>query len=360
MVQIFCHIGLILTGGKGTRLRPITYTQAKQLIPVANKSILFYGIEILRDAGITDIGFILGDTAEQVIEAVGDGSKFGIKATFIRQDAPLGLAHAVLTAEPFIGKDRFVMFLGDNLIKQPLHKYVEEFMDPAINSVIMLTPVENPSSFGVAELEGDKVIRLVEKPKEPKSNLALVGIYFFDNNIFDMARQLNPSPRGELEITDAIQSLIDNGYNVRSHKITGWWKDTGKLEDLIEANRMILEDLEKNIEGKVDNETEIQGRVKIEPGAVVDKSVIRGPSIIGAGAIIRNSYIGPFSSIAPGAKIINSQIEYSIIMDDVEITDVEGRIEYSLAGRGSKIYSNKSMPRAHRLMLGENSEVGMI
>ncbi|MCE1246847.1 MAG: glucose-1-phosphate thymidylyltransferase [Firmicutes bacterium] len=352
--------GLILSGGKGTRLRPITYTQAKQLIPVANKSILFYGIELLRDAGVTEIGFIVGDTADQVIEAVGDGSKFGIKATFIHQDAPLGLAHAVLTAEPFIGKDRFVMFLGDNLIKQPLGKFAEEFQDPNLNSVIMLTPVENPSSFGVAELEGNRVVKLVEKPKEPKSNLALVGIYFFDHNIFDMARQLKPSWRGELEITDAIQSLIDNGFNVHSHKITGWWKDTGKLEDLIEANRMILEDLEKNIEGSVDEKTEIQGRVKIEEGAVLENCVVRGPSIIGKNAVIRNSYIGPFSSVAPGVKIINSQIEYSIIMDDAEISDIDGRIEYSLVGRGCRIYNNTTKPKAHRLMLGENSEVGMI
>lgn len=352
--------GLILSGGKGTRLRPITYTQAKQLIPVANKSILFYGIELLRDAGITEIGIIVGETAHQVRKAVGDGSKFGIKVTYIQQDEPLGLAHAVLTAEPFIKQDPFVMFLGDNLIKEPLGRFVRDFEESGVNSLIMLTPVENPSDFGVAEIEGDHVARLVEKPKEPKSNLALVGIYFFDSNIFDMARSLKPSRRGELEITDAIQMLIDKGFKVKSHIIKGWWKDTGKLEDLIEANRMILEDLHSSNEGLVSEDSVIQGRVKIDPGALIKSSIIRGPSIIGAHAHIENSYIGPFTSVACDSRIVNSQIEYSIIMDNAKISDIKERIEYSLIGRGCCIYKNEGKPQAHRLVLGENSEVGMV
>src|SRR4030095_7206104 len=276
--------GLILSGGRGTRLRPLTYTSAKQLVPVANKPVLFYGIEALAGAGIREIGIVVGDTREEIKTAVGDGSRWGVKVTYIEQDAPRGLAHAVLISEPFMGSDPFVMSLGDTLLNRGIDGFVEEFVREKPAAQILLTRVPDPQMFGVAELDNGRVVRLVEKPKEPKSDLALVGVYMFSPAVFESVKRIRPSFRNELEITDAIQDLIDRGLEVRPHLVDGWWKDTGKLEDMLEANRLILDTIARRVEGTVDAESRIEGKVVIEAGAVVERSVIRGPVVIGEGA----------------------------------------------------------------------------
>lgn len=348
---------LVLSGGKATRLRPITHTSAKQLVPVANKPILFYALEAIRDAGITDIGVIVGHTAEEIKAAVGDGEKFGVNITYIPQDAPLGLAHAVKIAQPFIGDDQFVMFLGDNLIREGINQVVSRFRSESSNAHIMLAKVKNPQDFGVAELCGDCVARLVEKPKEPKSDLALVGVYLFDETIFEAVNAIKPSARGELEITDAIQYLIEKGYAVHWHQISGWWKDTGKLEDMLEANRLVLETLDARIDGEVDAESTIDGRVIVEEGTVVKNSVIRGPAIVGKGCKIENAYIGPFTSVYNRVTIVGSEVEHSIILEDSCIKDIGARIEDSLIGKNVMVAKDDGRPRAYRLMLGDNSDV---
>jgi glucose-1-phosphate thymidylyltransferase len=359
--------GLILSGGKGTRLRPLTYTSAKQLVPVANKPVLFYGVEALVAAGINDIGVVVGDTHAEIRSALGDGSAFAAKITYIEQDAPRGLAHAVLISEPFIGRDPFVMYLGDNLLNRGIVEFVDQFVKEKPAAQILLTPVPDPQMFGVAELEGGssalsassaaKVTRLVEKPKEPKSNLALVGVYMFGPEIFTSVKTIKPSFRNELEITDAIQDLIDRGLRVTPHLVSGWWKDTGKLEDMLEANRLILETLTPRVEGSVDAHSRIEGTVVVEQGAVVEHSVIRGPAIIGPGARIINSYVGPFTSIGRDVEINRSEIEHSIVLEGALIHDLETRVEDSLIGRGVKIHRLPLKPVAHRFMLGDNSEV---
>jgi len=351
--------GLILSGGKGTRLRPLTFTQAKQLVPVANKPVLFYGIEALRDAGIRDIGIIVGDTRDEIREACGDGGRWGVRITYIEQMQPLGLAHAVLVAREFLGRDTFVMYLGDNILKSGITSLVETFQARKPNSLILLTPVPDPSMFGVAELEGGRVARLVEKPKEPRSNLALVGVYMFDERIFEAAGAIKPSGRGELEITDAIQYLVDRGYEVQPHLVSGWWKDTGKIEDILEANRFILEDMGGRIEGRVDEASRTNGNVVIEAGAVVRNSTIRGPAIIGHETEITDSYVGPFTSIQPRCRIVRTEIEHSIVLEGSEIVDVGARIDQSLIGRDVKIYKCASKPSAFRFMVGDKSEIGI-
>jgi glucose-1-phosphate thymidylyltransferase len=351
--------GLILSGGRGTRLRPITYTSAKQLVPVANKPILFYGIEALAASGIREIGIVVGDTHQEIRDAVGDGSRWGVNVTYIQQEAPLGLAHAVLTAEPFIGADSFCMYLGDNLILEPLAPLVERFRDAKPNSQILLARVPDPTQFGVAELSGDKVKRLVEKPKVPPSDLALVGVYMFDASIFRAAKAIKPSGRGELEITDAIQWLIDSGHTVLPHVIAGWWKDTGKLEDMLEANRIILDSLEPRSEGTV-TESEIHGKVVVEAGARIDRSTVRGPAIIGRGAVIEQAYIGPFTSVGEGVSVRNSEVEHSILLEGSSISDVGGRIESSLIGKNAAIFRTQGKPRSFTFMLGDRSEVGLV
>ena len=349
--------GLILSGGKGTRLRPLTYTSAKQLVPVANKPVLFYGVEALVGAGVTDIGVVVGETHAEIRGALGDGSAFGAKITYIEQDAPRGLAHAVLISEPFLGRDPFVMYLGDNLLNRGIVEFVDQFVKEKPAAQILLTPVPDPQMFGVAELNGDKVTRLVEKPKEPKSNLALVGVYMFGPEIFDSVKTIRPSFRNELEITDAIQDLIDRGLRVTPHMVAGWWKDTGKLEDMLEANRLILETLTPRLEGTVDAHSRIEGTVVVEKGAVVEHSVIRGPAIIGPGARIINGYVGPFTSIGRDVEINRSEIEHSIVLEGSLIHDLETRVADSLIGRGVKIHRLPLKPVAHRFMLGDNSEV---
>jgi len=352
--------GLILSGGSGTRLRPITFTSAKQLVPVVNKPILFYAIETVRDAGITDIGIIVGDTKEEVKCAVGDGSQFGVKVTYIEQEAPLGLAHAVKIAHDFIGDESFVMFLGDNLIKDGINSLVEEFEKDKPNCQILLAKVANPQQFGVAVLENGRVKKLIEKPKEPPSDLALVGVYMFDKSIFEAVNAIKPSWRGELEITDAIQYLVEKGYDVHPHIITGWWKDTGKLEDMLEANRIMLEGIETRIDGLVDENTKIHGRVIIEEGAKVHESVIRGPAIIGKNSKVLHSYIGPFTSIHDNVTITGSEIEHSIILAECIIESIGSRIEDSLLGRNVTIHRSERKPKAYRMMVGDNSEVEVL
>jgi glucose-1-phosphate thymidylyltransferase len=351
--------GLVLSGGKGTRLRPLTFTQAKQLVPVANKPVLFYGIEALEEAGITEIGIVVGDTKDEIREAVGDGSRFGVKITYIEQEAPLGLAHAVLVSENFLKTDPFVMYLGDNVLKKGITSLVQEFEEKKPNSLILLTEVPDPQMFGVAELKDGKIVRLVEKPKEPKSNLALVGVYMFDSHIFEAVKAIKPSWRNELEITDAIQYLVDHGYEVHPHTVTGWWKDTGKIEDILEANRLILEGIAGKNEGDVDAESRVNGEVIIEKGVVIKKSIIRGPAIIGADTVIFDSYIGPFTSIQKDCRIERTEIEHSIILEGSEICDVGSRIDESLIGRGVKIFKCPPKPSVYRFMVGDKSEIGI-
>lgn len=353
--------GLVLSGGTGTRLRPITFTSAKQLVPVANKPVLFYAIETIRNAGITDIGIVVGDTGEEVKNAIGDGSRFGVKATYIEQEAPLGLAHAVKISQDFLGDDTFVMFLGDNLIKDGINGLVEEFNTEKPNCQILLAKVPNPQQFGVAELDDNGLVkRLIEKPKEPPSDLALVGVYMFDSNIFEAVNAIKPSWRNELEITDAIQYLVDNGYSVQSHIITGWWKDTGKLEDMLEANRIMLEGIDTRIEGIVDEKTKILGKVIVEEGAKVHNSTIRGPAIIGKNSKILHSYIGPFTSIHDNVTIVESEVEHSIILSECIIESIGSRLEDSLLGRNVTVHRSERKPKAYRLMVGDNSEVEFI
>jgi glucose-1-phosphate thymidylyltransferase len=351
--------GLILSGGEGTRLRPLTFTQAKQLVPVANKPVLFYGIEALKEAGIEDIGIVVGDTKEEIKNAVGDGGEWGVRVTYIEQDAPLGLAHAVKISEDFLVGEPFVMYLGDNILKRGIKPLVDEFIEKKPNAIILLTEVPNPQMFGVAELKEGKVIRLVEKPKEPMSNLALVGVYMFDGNIFEAVNAIKPSWRDELEITDAIQYLIEHDYEVFPHKVTGWWKDTGKIEDILEANRLILESIQRKNQGEVDKNSKINGQVVLEKGAKVKNSIIRGPAIIGEDTEILGSYIGPFTSIQKNCKIVNTEIEHSIILEESLIRDVGSRIDESLIGRGVKIYKCPSKPSAFRFVLGDKSEIGI-
>lgn len=352
--------GLILSGGKGTRLRPLTFTSAKQLIPIANKPVLFYGIEALRDAGITDIGIIVGDTKDEVKDAVGNGDSWGLHITYIEQEEPAGLAHAVLISEGYLKGEPFVMYLGDNLILGGIKELVEEFTETLPNCQILLSKVSNPTQFGVAELQEGRVIRLVEKPKEPKSDLALVGVYMFDTHIFEAVKNIKPSWRNELEITDAIQYLIDKGYKVHPHMVKGWWKDTGRIDDLLEANKMVLDSLDTSIEGFVDSESNVDFKVVIEKGAEIAKSTIRGPAIIGKDSKIINSFIGPFTSIGDRVTIKESEVEHSIILEGSSITDIKRRIEDSLIGKDVEISKSPLKPKAYRFMLGDYSKVGVL
>ncbi len=351
--------GLILSGGAGTRLRPITHTRAKQLVPVANKPILFYGIESLKNAGVQEIGIIVGDTEEEIREAVGDGSNWGVKVTYIRQESPLGLAHAVLVASDFLGDSAFVMYLGDNIIKEGIAAFVEEFRQKEADAMILLAHVSEPERFGVARLEGNRVVELVEKPKQPQSDLALVGAYMFKPCIIDAARAIKPSWRSELEITDAIQHLIDNQFNVEAHIISGWWKDTGHLEDLLEANRMVLEDIKSLCLGSIDEASKLDGRVIVEEGAEIIRSTIRGPSIIGRDSKVIDSYIGPFTSIYYGVSVIGSELEHSIVMENSSIENIAGRIEDSLIGKNVEISKSPVRPKTYHFVLGDNSTVGL-
>lgn len=351
--------GLILSGGEGTRLRPLTFTQAKQLVPVANKPVLFYGIEALKEAGIEEIGIIVGDTKEEIKAAAGGGSRWDVNITYIEQEAPLGLAHAVKISEDYLGEEPFVMYLGDNILKSGIKSLVWEFQERKPNSLILLTEVPHAQMFGVAELEDGKVKRLVEKPKKPRSNLALVGVYMFDSHVFEAVNAIKPSWRNELEITDAIQYLVDKGYEVHPHIVSGWWKDTGKIEDILDANRLILESIEGKMEGSVDEGSRINGQVVVEKGTVIKNSIIRGPAIIAGGCEIVDSYIGPFTSIQQGCRIVRTELEHSIVLEKSEIFDVGSRIDESLIGREVKIFKCPPKPSVYRFMVGDKSEIGI-
>ncbi|MFN2136470.1 MAG: glucose-1-phosphate thymidylyltransferase [Candidatus Promineifilaceae bacterium] len=353
--------GLILSGGTGSRLYPLTYSNAKQLIPLANKPILFRVIEAIRDAGIDEIGIVVGSTAKRIKEAVGNGERWGVEITYIQQDQPLGLAHAVMVSQPFLGDDRFVMFLGDNVIEGGISPLIAQFADSEWNSQIVLTEIEHPEQYGVAELgEDGRIVRLIEKPKVPPSNLALVGIYMFDHNIFQAANEITPSWRGELEITDAIQWLVDQGYAVHPYVHRGWWIDTGAPGELLEANDLVLEEIEYRIEGYVDRESTVGRRVTVERGAEIINSVVRGPSIIGANARIVNSYIGPFTSVNHDVVIENSEIEHSVVLEKSRIKDIGTRIQDSLIGRDVTISRSPIKPKALKLTLADHSNVGIL
>src|ERR1051325_2168811 len=353
--------GLILSGGKGTRMRPLTYTSAKQLIPVANKPVLVCGIEAIGGAGIQDIAIIVSpETGPEIRQCIGDGARYGANVHYIEQDAPRGLAHAVLTAEDFLRDSPFVMYLGDNLLQHGITPLVEEYRSLDCNSEILLTKVPNPSSFGVAELSGDgKVVQLTEKPAEPKSDLALVGVYMFDQRIFEAAKAIKPSKRGELEITDAIQWLLDNGYSVHPHIVMGWWKDTGKIEDMLEANRTVLDTFDPDVRGTITGDSPLEGKVVIEEGAQVVVSVVRGPVIIGRNARIVHAYVGPYTAIGNRCVVEQCEIENSIVLENSTIKHVDGRIEASLIGKNVKIGRTHRKPAAYRFMVGDNSEVGI-
>lgn len=352
--------GLILSGGTGSRLRPLTFTRAKQLIPVANKPVLFYAVEDLVKAGISSIGVVVNpETSEEVKRALDNGNQWGARFTFIPQGAPLGLAHAVKTARNFLENDAFVMYLGDNLLSGGIAHLVEEYQRSMYDAMVLLTQVDNPREFGVAELgEDGQVLRLVEKPQDPPSNLALVGIYLFSAAIHEIVDLLKPSGRGEYEITDAIQALIDRRYIVKAHLVRGWWKDTGRPEDILEANRLVLSQSTRSIEGDLDS-SDVVGNVVVKPGARVAASIVRGPAHIAEGALIEHSYIGPYTSIGRNARVIHSQVEYSVIIDEAEVRDLPQRLDASIIGQGVVVSGNSDSPRKHtlRLILGDRSHV---
>ena len=354
---------LILSGGKGTRLRPLTYTGAKQLVPVANKPILWYGIEAIVAAGITEIGIVISpETGEEVEAKTGEGDRFGAKITYILQSEPAGLAHAVKIAQPFLEDSPFVMYLGDNLIQDSLTAFLDTFKEQNLDSLILLRTVPNPSAFGVARIDGNgRVMQLIEKPKVPPSNLALVGIYFFSNTIHEAISRIRPSARGELEITDAIQALIDQQKSVEARQLQNWWLDTGKKDDLLEANRIILDTrLESAIYGEIDAPSQIIGRVQIGQGTKVVNSTIRGPVTIGNDCRIENCFIGPYSSIADGVTLVDADIEHSVILQDAQVMGIHQRIVDSVIGQRAKLVVAPQRPRALRFMIGDDSQIEIV
>jgi glucose-1-phosphate thymidylyltransferase len=352
--------GLILSGGKGTRLRPITHTSAKQLVPVANKPVLFYGIEAMTEAGIDEIGIIIApETGDEIRAAAGDGSRFGARITYVQQDEPRGLAHAALTAEEYLDAEPFVMYLGDNLLQGGIRDLVRSFQASAPDALILLTPVPDPQNYGVAELDGERVVRLVEKPPHPATDLALVGVYMFTPVIHDASRAIEPSARGELEITDAIQRLVDDGARVEPHIVRGWWKDTGRLDDMLEANRLVLDRIEPRVEGQL-VDSQCDGRVVVEPGARLERTTVRGPAIIGAGAQLTDCYVGPYTAIGEDCVICEAEVEHSILLAGCTVRHLEGRMESSLLGRNVTISRGVRQPKAYRFMVGDNSEIGIL
>ena len=353
--------GLVLAGGKGSRLRPLTATGAKQLVPVANKPVLFYALEQLVEAGITEIGIVTGDTGEQVKAAVGDGSRFGASVVYIPQSEPKGLAHAIMTARPWLGDDRFCMFLGDNFLMGGIADHARQFADSHADAQILLKREKHPESLGVAVLDDEgRVVRLVEKPKTPVSDLAVIGVYFFGPTIHEVTPALVPSARGELEITDAIQGLVDAGRDVRSSLITADWIDTGKRGDMLEANRLVLGTVRRRIDGEVDDDSTILGEVVVEPGATVVGSTVRGPAVIGAGARLVGAYVGPFTTVGDGCVLVQCEVEHSILLAGSRIEDVGTRIADSLIGREAVVSNSPEKPHAMRLMLGDHSIVNVV
>jgi glucose-1-phosphate thymidylyltransferase len=365
--------GLILAGGAGTRLRPITHTSAKQLVPVANKPILFYGIEDMAAAGIVDIGIIVGETRREIMDAVGDGSAFGVRVEYLPQEAPLGLAHCVLIAGEFLGDEDFVMYLGDNLLQQGLARFVERFdeerrgaLAPELSggldapaAQILLSRVPDPHRFGIAEVDAaGRVVRLVEKPQDPPSDLALVGVYLFTPAIHEAVRAIVPSPRGELEITDAIQWLIDHGHRVVHEELEGWWLDTGKKDPLLESNRRVLDTLEPQVHGTVDDESRVDGKVVIEAGAELVNSHVRGPAIIGSKTRLVNTYVGPYTAVGRDCELIDAELDHSVVLEGCRLVGVQ-RITDSLLGRNVEVVRSGQRPKATRLMLGDHSVIDL-
>lgn len=356
---------LILSGGKGTRLRPITHTAAKQLVPVANRPILFTVLDHIRDAGISEVGMIVGETAAEIEAAVGDGSLWNMNVTYLPQDAPSGLAHAVLIAQDYLGDDEFVMYLGDNLLRDGIQDFVARFVRdrveavPSPNAQILLAHVPDPERFGVVELDRDgRVVRLVEKPTNPPSDLALVGVYLFDHHIHEAVRAIQPSARGELEITDAVQWLVDQGHTVNSEVVDGYWKDLGELAPILEGNSLMLERLHCEVLGKVDAQSEVDHRVRVEEGAQIVNSVLRGPALIGPRAVVVNSYVGPFTSVGADCELVDAEIEHSMLLERAKLFRC-GRIEESLIGQDAEVTRTGRRPKATRLMVGDHSKVDM-
>ena len=351
--------GLVLSGGAGTRLRPITHTSAKQLVPVANKPVLFYGLEAMRAAGIDDVGIVVGETRAEIKAAVGDGSRFGLRVTYLPQEAPLGLAHAVLIAEEFLGDSPFVMYLGDNLLKEGIAPFVRDFERSEPDALILLQRVKDPSEYGIAELQDGRVVQLVEKPSEPRSDLALVGVYLFTPAVFESVKAITPSARGELEITDAIQHMIDRGLRVEPHTVTGWWKDTGKLEDMLEANRLILSTIESDLRGEVVEST-LEGPVQVGEGSLIERCTVRGPVVIGAGCRLSDTFVGPYTAISDGVVVEHAEIEHSIILENSRISRLGARMTDSLIGRDCVIAHSEALPVAYRFMVGDSSQIGIL
>ena len=352
--------GLILSGGAGTRLRPITHTAAKQLVPVANKPVLFYGLEAMRAAGITEVGIVVGETHAAIEAAVGDGKAFGLRVEYIPQEAPLGLAHAVLISEAFVGDQPFVMYLGDNLLKEGIAPFVRAFEEHDPDALILLQKVADPQSYGIAELDdAGCVSRLVEKPAEPRSDLALVGVYLFTPAVFESVRAISPSARGELEITDAIQHMVDRGLCVEPHVVTGWWKDTGKLEDMLEANRLVLSTIGSEVHGEL-RDTTLEGPVRIGEGAVLERCTIRGPVVIGAGCRLSDTFVGPYTSISDGVVVEHAELEHSIVLENSRISHLPTRMADSLIGRDCVIAHSDARPVAYRFLVGDSCQIGIL
>ncbi len=351
---------LITSGGRGTRLRPLTHTQNKHLIPIANKPILHYAIEYCVEAGITDIGIVYSADSQAVPNAIGDGSQWGINITYIPQEAPLGLAHVVKISQDFIGDDSFVFYLGDNMVVRGLKRFIEAFEKQKSNCHLTLASVKDPERFGVPEIVGDRIVRIEEKPSNPKSQFAVSGIYIYDKTIFEAVNNIRPSARGELEISDAHQYLLDHGYKISFSEITGWWKDTGKPYDLLEANRLILDNMDGSIKGDIDESSLVTGHVQLGEGSRIVNSTVRGPVIIGKNTLIENSYIGPFTSIYDHCHIKDSEVEFSILLKECKIIDVNIRIEHSLLGNDVEIIKAEGKPATHRFLIGDQSRIELL
>lgn len=347
---------IIPCAGRGKRLRPLTFTNSKPLIPIANKPLVQYAIEAIKKVGITEIGIVVGENTRDMEDVLGSGADLGVQITYIPQDNPLGIAHTIMVSREFLGDSPFIMYLGDNLLQESLEPAVRRFREQNSNAVLFLCPTDKPQLYGIAVVENERIVRLVEKPKNPPSNLACIGIYVFDSTIHSSIQKMKPSPRGEYEITDAIQGILDNGGRVDHHILSGWWIDAGNPDDMIEANRLVLQGLsEPAIHGFVDEASDVRGNVIIGKGSRIEGSTIRGPVIIGENCVIHAAFVGSFTSIGNRTEIVNSEVEYSVIMQDCEIRNVQQRIDNSILGRNVRIIHSQRRPRSHKLILSDNS-----
>lgn len=351
---------LIASGGRGTRLRPITHTQNKHLIPIANKPILHYAIEAATGAGITEIAIVHNADSDEVPKAIGDGSRWGARITYIPQLTPGGLSQVVALSESFMAGDKFIFYLGDNMVVGGVRRFIDEFEKSGCNCFLTLAKVKDPERFGVPEIKNGRIVSVEEKPKNPKSSYAVSGIYLYDSCIFEAVKAIKPSARGELEISDAHQYIIDKGYKVGYAEITGWWKDTGKPNDLLEANRLILDNIAPAIRGEVDSHSVVAGKVIVEKGAKIINSIIRGPAIIGENCVIEDAYVGPFTAVGNNTVIRKSEVEYSIILRDCKILSVGIRLEGSILGNDVEVVEGSGKPRVHRFMIGDQSRVEVV